>query len=303
MALVVEFGNGGASTLSSFVLEAELAAAVKALEAGTEATEVSAPGVGSMIDKSSVNVAGVPSAGTKNGTVEITLDNATGAYNFDVTTAWNTVKNVLAVSSDAEKVMFQDFVHTDITLGTGGGLGTSVVDVVNAKRGNVTTGEGGDIVNVSLVSNEATWVNAFNVKTNGGNDSISFGVGTGPGITNGSATTLFIDAGAGNDIVDLSAISAKSATIIGGAGTDRMIASGGVDTFVIKNSDTSTSILKADVIENFSAGDKIDLDGARSNWTVTELDAGQYLLAHDTDKSKVLVEADFDMTQTDSWFI
>ncbi|MGG2478615.1 rhizobiocin, partial [Rhizobium sp. BR5] len=80
---------------------------------------------------------------------------------------WNSVKNALAQSDTSENLTFKDFVQVDVLLG---GTGSSNVEVLNAKRGNISTGAGNDTINLSVVSNEKTWVNTFNIDTGAGND-------------------------------------------------------------------------------------------------------------------------------------
>ena len=81
------------------------------------------------------------------------------------------------------------------------------------------------------------------------------GVGTAK-VTDGHFTTITIDAGDGNDTIDLSAITAKHSDITGGAGNDTMFASHGQDVFHFSAGSGQ------DMILGFQAGqDKLDLGG------------------------------------------
>ncbi|WP_071832407.1 hypothetical protein [Pararhizobium antarcticum] len=301
MALVVEFGNGGASTLSSLVdaTQAALAAQVGALQDGdvSEASDT----IGSSILTQSVAVGAVGSAGSgTGGTVKIEFDPSANAYDFDVTSAWNSVKNVKAVSDDSENVTFSNFVHVDVILG---GVEASTVNIMDAKRGNVVTGQGNDTVNLTTLTNDAGWSNAFTINTNGGDDNIVIGAGNtgvaGAGVTNGSLTTFTINSGTGVDTIDLSAISAKASFVTGGKGADLMMASGGVDTFVFAVGDTGTKLSTADVITGFGVNDKLDLYGVAANWTAVDQGGGEFIVTNLLDNAKIIVEGDL----SGSWFI
>jgi Ca2+-binding RTX toxin-like protein len=301
MALVVEFGNGGAATLSSLVdaTQAALAAQVEALQAGDVSEDSDT--IGTEIVTQSVAVGAVGSSGSgTGGTVEIAFNEAANTYDFDVLTAWNSVKNVKAVSEDSESLTFSNFVHTDVILG---GTGDSTVNIFDAKRGNVVTGAGDDSVNLTTLTNDAGWTNAFTISTNAGDDKIVIGAGSagvaGAGVKNGSLTTFTINAGTGNDTIDLSGISAKASFLTGGKGADEMYASGGVDTFVFVAGDTGTKITTADTIIGFGVNDKLDLYGVAADWAKTDFGGGEFLITNLLDGAKIVVEGDM----SGSWFI
>ncbi|EGP58214.1 rhizobiocin [Agrobacterium tumefaciens] len=288
MALTVTFGNGGASTVSSLtnLVDQE---AYKLLTESTTQTKN-----GSSLDSGVVNVAAVAVPGSgAGGNVDVGYNAASNGFTFDVTSAWNSVKNVLAKSETSENLSFKDFVHVDVYLG---GTGSSNVEVLNAKRGNITTGAGNDTVTVSVVSNDSGWVNAFNIDTGAGNDTITVKAGTafnsasaagtggiaagtnvvngGAGVTDGSFTSVTINAGAGNDTIDLSGVKLASSLVTGGTGIDHIIASAGADTFVFNLGDMAKSIV-TDTITGFNASmDKLKLVGTTiSNWTVSTYEA------------------------------
>ena len=273
MAFTVKFGNGGASTVKDLT---ESAAAVNNLL--TNETAANTTTLGQAFPDSTVAVQG-------GGNVDVGFDTSLNGFSFDVSGAWNSVKNVLVESNTAQTISVKDFVHADIILG---GTGNSTVEVLNVKRANVVTGDGNDHVHLSLLSNDGGWVNETVIKTGKGDDYIVVTQGQslkdiggitkagasngGNGITDGSNTTVYIDAGDGNDTIDLSAVSLKSSNVIGGKGKDLMIASGGADTFVFNLGDTGKKLLSADVIVGFDVNaDKLQLKGtSASDWSFGE---------------------------------
>ncbi|MDA5635635.1 MULTISPECIES: rhizobiocin [Rhizobium/Agrobacterium group] len=284
MALTVTFGNGGASTVSSLtnLIDQE---AYKLLTESTTQTKN-----GSSLNSGVVDVGAVSVPGSSvGGKVDVGYNASTNSFNFDVTSAWNSVKNVLAKSDSAENLSFKDFVQVDVHLG---GTTASNVEVLNAKRGNISTGSGNDTVTLSLLSNDKAWVNAFNIDTGAGNDTIIVKAGSalndlssagaggvaagtnvvngGKGITDGSATSVTINAGDGNDTIDLSGVKLASSLVTGGKGIDHIIASGGADTFVFNLGDMAKS-LATDSISGFNASvDKLKLVGTTiSDWTLS----------------------------------
>jgi len=314
MALTVTFGNGGASTVSSLTNLVDQ----EAYELLTESTTQTK--IGSSLDTGVVNVGAVtvPGSGT-GGKVDVGYNAGTNGFTFDVSSAWNSVKNALAKSDTSENLSFKDFVHVDVHLG---GTGSSSVEVLNAKRGNISTGAGNDTVVLSVVSNDKGWVNAFNIDTGAGNDTIIVKAGTafndasgsgivgtqavngGAGVTDGSFTSVKIDAGDGNDTIDLSGVKLASSLVTGGKGIDHIIASSGADTFVFNLGDMAKS-LATDTITGFNASmDKLKLVGTTiSNWTLSNFD-DDTILSYNVDgahKGEKIVVSGVHLTGSD-WF-
>ncbi|MCZ7466988.1 rhizobiocin [Rhizobium rhizogenes] len=314
MALTVTFGNGGASTVSSLtnLVDQE---AYKLLTESTTQTKI-----GSSLESGVVNVGAVtvPGSGT-GGKVDVGYDAGTNGFTFDVSSAWNSVKNALAQSDTSENLKFKDFVQVDVHLG---GTGSSSVEVLNAKRGNISTGAGNDTVVLSVVSNDKGWVNAFNIDTGAGNDTIIVKAGTafndasgsgivgaqavngGAGVTDGSFTSVKIDAGDGNDTIDLSGVKLASSLVTGGKGIDHIIASSGADTFVFNLGDMAKT-LATDTITGFNASmDKLKLVGTTiSNWTLSNFD-NDTILSYNVDgahKGEKIVVSGVHLTGSD-WF-
>lgn len=236
MSLKASFGNGGSST--QYALKTGTSGYVGdqyALNGGSASSASPSSGVGVVMPSDPLQVDSVTVPGGLSGTggsVAVGYDTDNASFVFDVVGSWNSVKNALIQSDSAANVVLKGFVHTDVYLQ---GKGDSSVYIESAKRGNVETGSGNDTVEISLATNNSGWENTFNVKTGLGSDTITFKAGLADGIaktTDGHFTTVTIDAGAGNDTVDLSGLNLKSATIIGGTGVNTLTGSNGSDTYV-----------------------------------------------------------------------
>jgi Ca2+-binding RTX toxin-like protein len=166
----------------------------------------------------------------------VAASTAGGGTTFDVTGAWNSVKNVQVLSNQAETLLLRDFVHVDIDVGRGSD-GRSVIDVQNAKRGTVQTGAGEDLVSLALVTNGG-WNEEFRVVTGAGNDFVSVRGGdatlgslAGALRADGVGQKVFVDLGDGDDAFLASDIGgfASADTVFGGAGRDTITAGRGND--------------------------------------------------------------------------
>ncbi|QWW71926.1 rhizobiocin [Rhizobium sp. WYJ-E13] len=315
--LTVTFGNGGASTV--FDLQSIDAQNNSALDNSTQKQEVTDQN-GSILQSGSVNVGVAPVSGSgTGGDVAVNFDANTNSFNFDVVGKWNSVKNVLAQSDSAENVYFKDFVQADVHLG---GTTASTVEILNVKRANVSTGSGNDTVTISLLSNDKNWVNAATVDTGAGNDTITIKAGQGlnaiggitganavnggNGITDGSNSSVIINAGAGDDTIDLHGVNLKSSTVTGGTGVDHMIASGGADTFVFNLGDMAKSFI-TDTIEGFNtAVDKLKLVGTvESDWQAQTVDGDaiiKYIGAEVAHQGEKIILSNVDAGGFHNWF-
>ncbi|MBR0679774.1 hypothetical protein GXW74_04700 [Roseomonas eburnea] len=161
----------------------------------------------------------------------------------DVLGAWNSVKNGTFVSEGAESLVMSGFVHADVMLG---GEGNSSVLLLGAKRGNVVTGAGDDVVNIQVATNGAEWVNEFRLATGEGGDTVILGAldiaaaaafdstfaatthGAGDFTGNAAGTLVIADLGGGDD--RFVARGESRDHVLGGAGGDIIDAGGGADT-------------------------------------------------------------------------
>jgi Ca2+-binding RTX toxin-like protein len=162
---------------------------------------------------------------------------------FDVTGAWNSVKNGSFVGEGAAHVRMSGFVQADVTM-TGGGA--SAVVIVGAKRGNVWTDQGDDTVSLEVQSNTARWSNEFRIATGQGDDTVfvrpldraaavASGDATFAAVTGGvrefaqddGMTRIFVDLGQGDDAFRAEGLSQD--VVDGGSGDDTVSAGGGDD--------------------------------------------------------------------------
>ncbi|MEM9682941.1 MAG: FecR domain-containing protein, partial [Pseudomonadota bacterium] len=97
--------------------------------------------------------------------IEVARD-AEGDVKLELTSPWNSVKNIRAESDTAADIHIDNFVHADVHFGDGG---DSHITLVDAKRGFITTGDGDDRVEVSGQSFSTAWSNLFDVRTGDGN--------------------------------------------------------------------------------------------------------------------------------------
>lgn len=273
MALDIKFGNGGHSSVKSLQ---QTLSAIPDLQLLDDQTLVSTAantagqilaGDGNIVDVDKVDYSSTPISGALSGTggkIGYEYDPAAKLFVFEATGAWNSVKNAFAVSDTNEHLTFDNIVHTDVYLG---GEGTSVVNIVDAKRGIIETGSGADKISIALLTNNAGWQNEFTVRSGAGNDQISFTTGTARSnakVTDGKFTTAIIDAGEGDDVIDLSAVNFKGSVVSGGTGYDLIIASQGKDVFTFAQGDSQDG----DLIKGFGTGDKINLYGSKDDWTI-----------------------------------
>ncbi|MBE0532069.1 MAG: tandem-95 repeat protein, partial [Rhodospirillales bacterium] len=135
--------------------------------------------------------------------------------------AWNSVKNIEAVSEQSADVVLQNFVHTDVTLGDGG---DSTVTIDGAKRGTIVTGDGDDVIDIDALTNNDGWSNLFDVRSGAGNDTITVTGDKG-------LTEVLADGGAGNDRITVDG-NYEKATLDGGAGDDTLLGGAGKDTLI-----------------------------------------------------------------------
>lgn len=194
------------------------------------------------------------------------------AHGFDVVGGWNSVKNAFAQSDEAEELRFDGFVHVDIDVGRGDPGGRSIITIIGAKRGNIVTGAGDDVIRVALLSNETTWSTQFRIASGGGDDVVelegldrdrelaagdttyaAFANGAkGTWNTSGAGMRSIVDLGAGNDRF---IGHGSDDTVTGGAGNDLADGGEGADTWVLSG-------LKADYDVAYAAG----------RWIVTDTD-------------------------------
>jgi Ca2+-binding RTX toxin-like protein len=211
----------------------------------------------------------------------VQISEGPGGILVDVVGAWNSVKNGRFLSTEAETVTMSGFVHADVVLGGGG---DSAVRLLGAKRGNVVTAEGDDIISIEVATNGAAWVNEFRIDAGAGDDLVTVGAldiaaaaaldATFASTANGAGAFTGNDAGTvviavldnGDDrFVGLGLSRDKVSggrgddILIGGKGADSLSGGEGEDTFIFALNDGT------DRIEDFTIGDdRIILRGLAS---------------------------------------
>jgi Ca2+-binding RTX toxin-like protein len=140
----------------------------------------------------------------------------------------NSLENIEMNYNGAANIHVANFAHVDIETNVNNSNGNSTVDVVNAQRGDITTGNGNDVVSISVLDSMSGEDNShqFHINTGKGDDGIT--------LTNGSFVTdqaeLFIDMGAGNDVISAEAFFYNKIYVDAGAGHDLVIGGFGNDT-------------------------------------------------------------------------
>lgn len=201
----------------------------------------------------------------------------------DVLGAWNSVKNGTFTAAQAENVTMSGFVHADVVLGGGA---DSSVRLLGAKRGNVVTAEGDDVISIEVATNGAAWVNEFRVSAGAGDDLVTVGAldiaaaasidatfastanRAGAFTGNDAGTLVVADLGAGDD--RFVGLGLSRDRVSGGSGSDILIGGQG-DDILAGGSDDDIFIFAmgdgADRIADFTIGeDRIifnDLDIAK----------------------------------------
>jgi Ca2+-binding RTX toxin-like protein len=168
---------------------------------------------------------------------QATAQYSTDGVLFQVGPAWSSIPAVRVTDADGGRVEVEGARTVDIIMG---GARDSLVEVLDSKRGRITTADGDDAIFVRGFFNDTdTRVghNNFNIQTGAGDDTITV-VGW-----NG-VTTATIDAGDGNDRITGTS---HRDTITGGAGDDRIWGGGGRDAFEFSRGHGR------DLIEDFNA--------------------------------------------------
>jgi len=156
------------------------------------------------------------------------------------------------------------------------------VNVIDSKRGEIDTGAGADNIIVTVHTNNASWSNKFVINSNDGVDNIVFSNSETAGVTgNSQFTQLDIDAGADDDIIDISGLNAyytddASARVLdGGEGNDTITGSEGSETIIGgEGNDTIIGGGGSDTISAGAGNDTVFFDSSESD---VEIDGGSGL--------------------------
>lgn len=173
----------------------------------------------------------------------------------------------ISIETDKNFIFIDNFVDVDVLATSNRGTDVTVLD---AKRGDIATGNGRDVVEISAYSNASSatgWGNMFNVDTGAGSDIIQM-----THSKNSQWTEFNIDAGRGHDFVDVSElydpVSGVSRFADGGRGVDFLKFSGD-NTLEFENFEV--------VIGGDSAALELDEDLLESNDSLAALNIGLVL--------------------------
>jgi hypothetical protein len=173
---------------------------------------------------------------------------ATGKVSLEVTSAWNSVKNVYVRDIDAGSLTVKNFVDVDLGFGNGG---NSSITVLSAKRGVVSTGNGNDTITVTTVTNDTNALtNSFRINAGAGADTI---------VANGAAnggTRFKVDGGAGADRITLN--------------------NAGIDTIVLRKGEVAGDIITGFNGKGAAAGDVLSLTGFGAGSFIKALGGSSY---------------------------
>jgi YVTN family beta-propeller protein len=169
----------------------------------------------------------------------MTIDWAGRDATVTLTTAWNSIKNLVLTEFTGDALTVRNVVNVVFDFGPdGNALPDLARDIVvqGAKRVDGSTGDADDTIVVEVDSNEARWGNLVRLETNAGNDSveitaslIDWSASFSRAVYNPLWTTSEIDLGDGADTF-LGGEGRDAVT--GGAGDDALDGRGGLDTAV-----------------------------------------------------------------------
>jgi len=94
-----------------------------------------------------------------------------GNVDVELLTAWNSIKNIYAVSDRAADISIANFVHADLEFGNGG---DSHISLDAVKRGFIVTGDGDDVVEIRALSNGGSFSKRVEVDTSAGDDTVIY---------------------------------------------------------------------------------------------------------------------------------
>ncbi len=198
---------------------------------------------------------------------QLLLQQTDTSFSMMVSGAWNSVKSVRLTGSAEDlagrQITMSNIVHVDVRLSDKDADADVWLNVQGAKRGDIVTDDGHDVITVGVASNGGNWSEEFVVNTRGGNDQITFTPadagsvrGSMPTIFDGHTSVIKIYGEEGNDRLDVSALKA-AVTLSGGEGDDTLL--GGEGSNRLHGGDGQ------DVLVGIAAGDSLyGGDGADS---------------------------------------
>ncbi|WP_158639328.1 cellulase family glycosylhydrolase [Elioraea rosea] len=190
-----------------------------------------------------------------------------GGTEVVVLSAWNSIKNVLVAHDAGGAVRIANAVH----VGFVGGEAATALNVTGAKRAELATGAGDDVVTVEACANNADGGAAILVSAGAGNDRVTVH-------GHGAITTGRLEGGAGDDVLVFTG--GGGAVLDGGPGADGMEGGSGRDTFILRPGE-----MQGDVILGFAGaggqgGDWLVLEGFGAGATLTHQGEGLWRVSY-----------------------
>ena len=141
--------------------------------------------------------------------------------NGGLTEAWDSGEyRIIQVNNNDAEVNICHFI--DVSVNNYNKCGTDI-NIYLASKGDIETGCGRDKIDISVEKDGET---GFTISSGGGRDAITL---------TGDGTVLDINAGWGNDVVDISGLGSSCGIIDGGCGRDTLVLGQHTDTVAFKN--------------------------------------------------------------------
>ncbi|MBT6362284.1 MAG: DUF4114 domain-containing protein, partial [Rhodospirillaceae bacterium] len=192
------------------------------------------------------------------GETEVTYVDADTAF-AEFTDAWGDVSDIDADSDVAADVSIANFADVDVDLGDGG---DSTVTIDGAAQGDISTGDGDDVVDVDAQSIGDDWSNLFEIDTGDGSDQVTVTGDQG-------VTEIDIDTGEGSDIINLDG-NYSEAIVDAGAGDDVIVGGSGDDVILAGDGDDLMSGGSgSDVLDGGEGTDTLQLSNSYDDYSIS----------------------------------
>ncbi|WP_291296192.1 cellulase family glycosylhydrolase [Elioraea sp.] len=201
-------------------------------------------------------------------TARVSITEADGTVDVRVSSAWNSVKNVLVEDADGGMVHIGNVVHAGFV---GTGTAASTLAVTDAKRADLVTGGGDDTILVKAFSNIGGDGNRIAVDAGAGDDTVTV---TG----HGSWTTALLKGGAGDDVLGFTG--GGAAVLDGGAGADVMRGGAGRDQFVLRPGEVAGDRIDGFAGAAASGGDWLVMQGFGAGAALTHQAGGLWRVSY-----------------------
>lgn len=184
-----------------------------------------------------------------------------------VLSAWNSIKNVLVAHDQGGAVRIANAVH----VGFLGGDAATALTVTGAKRAELVTGGGDDVITVEAYANNADGGAAILVSSGVGNDRVTVH-------GDGAITTARLEGGVGDDVLVF--FGGGGAVLDGGAGADSMQGGSGRDTFLLRPGEVQGDVILGFAGAGVAGGDWLSLQGFGTAATLTHQGEGLWRVSY-----------------------